>query len=539
MFLHHDCITGTAITQVDDDYFKRIGEIEARLYQLISPDNSSEYSFCDFNEFQTKNIDQCNFHKLLKDNKQVNFILYNPTLLSSPRLFKLVISNTADAHTIQITRDNVTLKTDVICLSQNNFCEIYFKDSIKPLSNGKYVAKLVSENREVTANLIHTDDGVNEESHLNKIKENNSQQKHSPVSIEESGSSFDFEGFTLEVFKDYAIYTSKLDAKKQNVISFSKIRPQASGHYVIDYWGKLNFKNYNTAERAEEIEGENIEGLHIYGSKIEFKIYQEKDKPYYHLETLVKVNDDLNAGNDIILQINQPNINHGDDFYTDSNGLHDMHRKKKTGWEESVYPVASFIRLRGSADNLGLSIFNDRAQGGLAQNRTAHLYIQRSSSTNDGKGNYQILSVNEDVLLHHVIYNYNLDDVSVDQHMQTIHNHFEVEYALLVPNNDQIKLPLASHSNDSCDDFPDNLRIVFDFITGLEIVIRLQNISRDKVLQLNIEKLVRCLKSKGTVSEVDFDYFFSENKEQKIRAVADTNDIKPLEFLVLAIKKNK
>ncbi len=36
VFLHHDAITGTAKRKVDEDYFKRIKEIETSLFKLLS-----------------------------------------------------------------------------------------------------------------------------------------------------------------------------------------------------------------------------------------------------------------------------------------------------------------------------------------------------------------------------------------------------------------------------------------------------------------------------------------------------------------------
>lgn len=42
---------------------------------------------------------------------------------------------------------------------------------------------------------------------------------------------------------------------------------------------------------------------------------------------------------DLVLQIDDPNIDNGNQFITDSNGLFEMNRTKGEKWETSVFPI--------------------------------------------------------------------------------------------------------------------------------------------------------------------------------------------------------
>lgn len=79
-------------------------------------------------------------------------------------------------------------------------------------------------------------------------------------------------------------------------------------------------------------------------------------------------------------------------FFTDSNGMQTMKRsRKKSGGVENVastfYPVVSWIFLRGPADDLQMTVFPDRAQGGTSCGHgSLELMLQRRYVIDDDLG---------------------------------------------------------------------------------------------------------------------------------------------------------
>lgn len=76
----------------------------------------------------------------------------------------------------------------------------------------------------------------------------------------------------------------------------------------------------------------------------------------FEMKAILKVNvvfTDLsifNKGIDLLLSINNDSMEHDGTFYTDSNGLFEMKRKRGEKWETSVFPCNSFTILKNEND---------------------------------------------------------------------------------------------------------------------------------------------------------------------------------------------
>jgi hypothetical protein len=536
VLLHHQTITGTSVEIVDEDCFRKVADLEKRLTGLASRTSGSNFGFCDFNDYETSNSDSCALADLLLKNHSADFVIYNPSAVETMKMVKLVVKRESDTDVISIRRDDQEIVSIVNCPKKSHMCQIMFIATLSPFRLAKYTISLSKATNSNQPPII-TDDG----SKAGKTSQGNLDDAdpiHQPkiIEIPSDGLNLTFDYFKLTISRFSITYQSTLNSNFTNTFWFSQIKPQASGHYITEYWAHYGFKYYNEATGAYILESEDIQGVGIVGTKIDLKIFQIKGENFYHIESFVKNTRDFFAGLDVLLNVKSPKINSGDAFITDSNGLFDMQRKFDLRWEDSIFPVTSFIRINDTNSNLGLAIFNDRTQGGIATNSTMSLYLQRAASTSDHKGNYEILSVNNSILTHHIIYNFVLDSTTEDADFSRIKHLSDTEFPLFAvqPNNS----PTQSVTDDNLADwskYSRNLRVGFDFYDSSQQMMRVKNTSRNSTLSLNVAQLVRNIVGDVSASEIDFDYFFSEDKSQKVRPLRPVYDIGPLDFVCVLI----
>ena len=83
-----------------------------------------------------------------------------------------------------------------------------------------------------------------------------------------------------------------------------------------------------------------------------------------------------------------------------------MRRINSKLFEDNVFPVTSFAQIFDDDRKGGLMVFNDLSQRVFVKDSTLGFYVQRSANQQDRKGNEETLTVNEDVVVEHTMYNY-------------------------------------------------------------------------------------------------------------------------------------
>lgn len=538
VLLHHQVITGTSVEAVDNDYFLTISTLTDKLRNVIIQIIGSDVGVCDFNDFETHNIDTCVLATLLAKNRSADFMIFNPSAVATSKVYKVIVKNPSSSDVILLMQDEKEVSSSAICSDKSQLCEVYFIANLPPLSFTKYTIFLKhSSSLDRKINSVTADDGSDvDKSSSNVFNVTDSAHKPKIVEIPAEGLSFKFDSFQLTIYRYTITYESSDNSNFINTFWFSQIKPQASGHYLLEYWAKYEFRPFNEFTGASFFDTDDIEGLHIPGTKIDLKIYQVKGENFYHIESFVKNTHDFYTGLDVLLNINSPKIDSGDCFTTDSNGLFDMQRHFYLRWEDSVYPVSSFIGINSTNSSLGLAVYNDRAQGGIAVNSTISVYLQRSASTRDTKGNYEILSVKEHILTHHIISNYILNSTSEDTDFTTIKHISDTEFPLYtVLSNSPFDQSVLNGTRFDGHEYPKSMRIGFDFYNSTQQMMRIQNISRKSNMLVDVQQFVKDFFGDVSASEIDFDYFFSEDKSQKIRPLRQLYDINPLDFVCVLI----
>lgn len=138
IFLHHDCITGTSMEEVDKDYFKRIRQLELQINTIIdvtesisTKDSKNEslggYS-CDFNEVISSNGQPVKFFSNILKMNSVWFKVYNGLGIYHTRLYRIVLPDLKNKAIVKILNsEKVPIESFFHCSKIFNLCEIFFK----------------------------------------------------------------------------------------------------------------------------------------------------------------------------------------------------------------------------------------------------------------------------------------------------------------------------------------------------------------------------------------------------------------------------
>lgn len=548
VFLHHDCITGTAKVEVDRDYYRRIELAEARLHDVLSKILKNSFAYCDFNDYQTLNVGACELPLFIENGMNVEFFIINPSASETNSYVKIPFSKPTQDLSLVVRENGAVLVSSVDCWPESRWCVLVFPINLPQLGVSHYSIKFdrPTENSAIfkfESPLIIADEGLYYE-HVDSIKLPRSALNSMGSLMGErhrlqagAGLTFDFTTFTIDVWTDQIVYRHKLHTNIVNRIYFTKINAHQSGHYVLNYENNYNFKAIDNFLEVSVVRTLNLrEGVYMYGEYFSVALFKYAGQDFYQLETIVEGIDMFIKGMDMILNIKNPKIKNKNQFYTDSNGLFEVKRTKQAKFEDSVFPVSSYIRIEDEVKDLGMYVFNDRAQGGFGMNSTVSLYLQRSAKTQDFKGNDEILKVTEVIMTTHYIYNYEKADAKEKAKVTTaIRNLVDYEFPILL-NQQAAKIDLRTQK---LLDFklPPELRYTVDYVDEKSMLFRFQNISRLSVIRVDFQRLMEGLFFKTELIVVEFAYPFIYDREIETRRLKNEEEVQPLDFVCILVRK--
>lgn len=522
VLLHHDCITGTAKRATDDDYFKRIIDINDRITKIVAVYLKNAVQICDINTLVT-DTEKCIINDIA-DNNEIYVYVFNSSNYSyENRLVKFTVVSKPDTTLkVQISGpDGNFSDVDSDVYSQGKYCDLLVRDNTSNFALTKYKIVYTQKSEKaflsnsfkdnttsVTISDIITDDGSEQSGVRNAILETDS--------------------WTIIIFDDNVVISSKLDPMLINSIYYEYLYSDSSGAYILKYDNEPDFKSYNRFYKATLTQGQFADTVFVKGDRVDLTITFDRNyQDLYELNSYVRNDDIFLDGIDVILNVKSFSVENSD-FSTDSNGLFEMPRATSSKFENSVYPVASFIKLE---DNSGqnLTVFVDRAEGGTSlEPGVVKLFIQRSTITDDYKGVDETVLVREDVSVTHRVLNSTksaFDDRFVDI-MNCIEQEPAKFYSLHKPAN------VLGSKNTSNQLSNINLRIVADFVDDKSFFVRVQNIHRRKKVTetYSYNDLLKQIYGEYKFEEVAFDYLFNGEGEQPSGSSDDLVSIEPLEF---------
>lgn len=523
VLLHHDCITGTAKRAVDEDYFKRIKELEKRLNKIISKHFNNEVQTCDINAMITGN--QCIINDAT-DKNELYINLFNSSYYNyNNRLtnFKVIHKTDYDIQLKRIDESSQLIDIDADIICKGKYCDVFLHDNTSSFSITKYKIVYVKKNNDsllLTNNvkslsldtaqeIMVTDDGMNV-NHLNNGE-------------------YETADWFVIVSEDKVVINSKDNPSVVNSIFYEYLYSEDSGAYILKYNGKPKFKKYNRFGKTTLSLGNFADTVFISGDRIDLTITFDKNyKDLYEIRSYIKKNDKFLEGIDVILNVQSIGITNKE-FITDSNGLFEMKRQRNIKYENSIYPVASFIKIEDDSGK-NMTVFVDRAEGGTSlEVGNIKLYIQRSAIRDDHKGVHEILMVYEDISVTHKILNSNRKEYA--ERFADIINMIEQEPTMYYSLQETAQALNNNNLKDQQSNI--NLRVVTDLIDDKTFFIRIQNVNRqNKVSETYTYKdLLTQIYGTYTFEEVPFDYLFNKNeKDQKLQGVDSLVDIEPLNF---------
>ena len=553
VFLHHDCITGTAKVKVDEDYFKRIRKLEKDIseFKLLSSDwlvfgtrRDSGYSqemFCDFNDLKTGVQTQCNYFGALSNGRMVTaFIIHSPNF-QQDKLFTIIIPELPSNFLLSLETFGTrkTIPASINCFLKKKMCWVYFKLKFEvSLTSTILLIPTKIENNKIKVDLLEISKVTNSSYAIFLKNETNNSET---FKIEKKDVIIIFETFEIVAKKNSVTYISKIHENFENVITFKYIKSGESGHYLLKYQGENQQHDYNEFISITKFSNQFFNSVILNGTKVDLMIKQETNCPYYIIESLIKNHEGFREGIDVVLIIQNPNIiNSESEFFTDSNGLFKIKRKAGLSFEASVYPVTTYAQVNDDSAKCGIVVFNDRAQGAFLTNNSLGFYVQRSASVQDHKGNDEILSVNEDVLTEHFIYNFNGPEP--DEHdFLLLRNLQDVEPLLyVIPDPEYLeiieRIEFGLFGIDSLVSNP-SLRFNCEIVDSKSVLVKVQNLSEKIKVKIDLKNFLEERIKNARFMEVDFGYVYGNDYQSS--ALQNIYEIDPLCFVTLIAHANE
>lgn len=364
---HHDAVTGTAKTYVNDDYLKIIAKGEKNVIDTIRDNlqdlfNEEGVTICMSNG--KVNLG-CNINLLKKED--ISFGIFNPGVED-----KVLITLEANYDHKNLTFDIIDVFSkkidyDMYCVSKYK-CYIYLLYQINKFYS--FLSFKITNIKEVTS-IYKFEDNLEHLVNENKIMELTDNIIYQP--------------------KDNQ-FTFKLNSKNNYTISLShsKYIGTRDGAYLFDSNSDKPEKYSINLTQSFFYKGI-ISGAVVLRFEVSTLLVVAFYQPTFAttVSVLDKVQTPYSKSINILLQLDT-NIKHDGFFYTDSSGMKMVKRKllPKTKTGEAFYPINYAISLKSNEeDDRMVSLFNDRPEGATSQNEGSfYLMLNRWSTRDDNKG---------------------------------------------------------------------------------------------------------------------------------------------------------
>lgn len=504
VLLHHDTITGTSMLKVDDDYHFRYNTLAYSIALFLNESLNSKFKICDFNDVRTGTA-QCQFDW---NTNEIYVRLYNPAPHAFKNIFEvhLLKSDLTVKEVVLNDRDKTPVEFDFLCGGQL-YCSLYFQAQINAhslhiykitLAKGDSSPLLSYATREVEASI-------------------GSEVKVGDYVIIVSDSNIEVRHFGNQPFVNNIYYT--------------KIDSHEGGHYVTKFSEDKTFQVIKGFKSIRMMNGKVIQIADIIGDEVSLRFTHKKYYMTYSIESTVHKTAELDSGFEVQLNI-QSNITPSEEYVTDSNGLFEMKRKNGQKIETSIFPMTRFIDIKDSKSDRGLRIYSDRSQGAKLDKNGAQIWIQKTSKVSDKKGNPEVLKAESTILTRHVIWNYaksNFNSQTRAAIFDLLETSFLLSLSLNVPEDKSFSPEIKSNLK--------FIRITFDVIDENSFQIRAQNLLDEENNKVDFKLYLKEMFSDYNAKEVDFNYITQPIDKHNEREVADSYDLKPLEFVTFLLTK--